>query len=290
MAEENQKLSRRSFLKLMGFLGGEVFLMGAGGMMYARQLEPTWVEISQVRLKLPRLGKAFDGVRLVQVSDIHMGGWMNTGHFSHVMDLALAQAPDLLALTGDFVEHQDEREVVANALDDLSTVFTTLGDVPRVGVLGNHDHRTSPGDIRKLMQKHHILDLTNGVHTLVRGAERLHIAGVDDMREGRPNLPQVMAALPEDGAAILLSHEPDFADESAATGRFDLQISGHSHGGQVVLPLIGPPLLPQGGRKYYTGLYQVGTMLQYTNRGVGLTGVSIRFNCRPEITVFTLEA
>jgi predicted MPP superfamily phosphohydrolase len=290
MTEENQKLSRRSFLKLMGILGGELFLMGAGGMLYTKQLEPAWVEISQVRLKLPRLGKAFEGFRLVQVSDIHMGGWMNTSHFSHVMNLALTQTPDLLALTGDFVERQHDPKVIANALDDLSAVFDTLGEVPWVGVLGNHDLRTVPGDIRKLMEKHQILDLTNGVHTIVRGDEPLHIAGVDDLREGDPDLPRVMAALPEDGAAILLSHEPDFADESALTGRFDLQISGHSHGGQVVFPIFGPPVLPEGGRKYYSGLYKVGTMLQYTNRGVGMISPSIRFNCRPEITVFTLEA
>ena len=290
MAEENQQLSRRSFLKLMGFLAGEFIFMGAGGLLYSKKLEPTWVEINQIRLKLPRLGKVFEGFRLVQVSDIHMGGWMNASQFSHVMNLALAQDADLLALTGDFVEFQHEHEVVAKALDDLSGVFDTLGDVPRVGVLGNHDLRTTPDDVRKLMEKHQILDLTNSVHTIVRGGERLHIAGVDDLREGHPDLPKVMAALPEDGAAILISHEPDFADESALTGRFDLQISGHSHGGQVVLPLIGPPVLPEGGRKYYSGLYKVGTMLQYTNRGVGMTSPNIRFNCRPEITVFTLEA
>jgi predicted MPP superfamily phosphohydrolase len=96
--------------------------------------------------------------------------------------------------------------------------------------------------------------------------------------------------LPAEGCAILLAHEPDCADDSAATGRFDLQISGHSHGGQVSLPLIGPPVLPYLAQKYPSGLYQVGQMFQYTNRGVGMTPPYVRLNCRPEITVFTLES
>jgi predicted MPP superfamily phosphohydrolase len=287
---ENPKLPRRSFLKIMGFLAGEIFLMGAGGMLYATQLEPGWVEITQVGVKLPRLGKALDGFRMVQVSDIHMGGWMDTDRFSYVMKLALAQQADLLALTGDFVIFRGMRQDITSEVNDLSEVFNMLGNVPRVGILGNHDIRTNPSEIRKMLKKYAILDLTNGVHTIVRGDDRLHIAGVDDILFGFPDLDKVVAALPKDGAAILLSHEPDFADESVKTGRFDLQISGHSHGGQVVPPIIGPYYLPRGGRKYYDGLYQVGSMLQYTNRGVGMVPPFIRINCRPEITVFTLQA
>jgi predicted MPP superfamily phosphohydrolase len=285
----NPKISRRSFLKIMGLLAGEAFFIGVGGMMYANQLEPSWVEITQVGLKLPRLGKAFKGFRLVQISDIHMGGWMDKKHFSYVMKLALNQGADLLALTGDFVDYQRDQKVVAGAISDLNEVFKTLGDIPRVGVLGNHDHHTAPDEIRTMMEKHQIMDLTNNVHTIVRGVEYLHIAGVDDMRRGKPDLNKVLTALPKDGSAILLSHEPDFADKSAQTGRFDLQISGHSHGGQVVFPFVEPPYLPPGGQKYYDGRYQVDTMLQYTNRGVGMVAPYIRFNCRPEITVFTLQ-
>jgi uncharacterized protein len=286
----NPKISRRSFLKIMGLMAGEVFLMGTGGLVYARELEPSWVEITQQKLKLPRLGKAFDGFRIVQVSDIHMGGWMNEARFSSVMKLALNQGADLLALTGDFVNYHRDPKVVAGAIENLSEVFNTLGNIARVGVLGNHDHHTAPDQIRTLMEKHQIIDLTYNVHTLERGGEQLHIAGVDDMLYGLPDLNKVVTSLPQEGSAILLSHEPDFADESAKTGRFDLQISGHSHGGQVVFPFAGPPYLPRGGQKYYAGLYQVGAMLQYTNRGVGMVAPYVRFNCRPEITVFTLRA
>ena len=116
------------------------------------------------------------------------------------------------------------------------------------------------------------------------------MGGVDDVWSGIARLDVVLEKLPEDGAAILLAHEPDFADASAATGRFDLQISGHTHGGQVVVPFYGAPILPYLGQRYPAGLYQVGDMLQYTNRGVGMARIPIRINCPPEITLFTLES
>jgi predicted MPP superfamily phosphohydrolase len=118
----------------------------------------------------------------------------------------------------------------------------------------------------------------------------LHIAGVDDVLENLADLKGVLRQLPEEGEAILLAHEPDFADISARSGRFSLQISGHTHGGQVVLPFIGPPILPPRGRKYPSGRYQINGMVQYTNRGVGTTTIEIRWNCPPEITVFNLQS
>jgi len=117
--------------------------------------------------------------------------------------------------------------------------------------------------------------LRNSIATLKRGSSELHIAGLDDVSQKMDRLDNIMESLPDHGAAILLAHEPDFADVSAATGRFDLQLSGHSHGGQIVLPFFGPPLLPELGQKYPSGLY--------------VTTINARFNCRPEITIFTLE-
>jgi len=132
--------------------------------------------------------------------------------------------------------------------------------------------------------------LNNSVYSLKRGNDFLHIAGVDDVAVGFDRMDVVESRLPEKGCAISLVHEPDYADISAKTGRFDLQLSGHSHGGQVVFPVIGPPILPRLARKYPTGLYKVKDMYQYTNRGLGMTPPYVRFNCRPEITVFTLES
>jgi predicted MPP superfamily phosphohydrolase len=112
---------------------------------------------------------------------------------------------------------------------------------------------------------------------------------VDDIWEGDVRLEEVIAQLDDHSAAILMAHEPDYADTSAAAGKFDLQLSGHTHGGQIAIPFLGPPILPYLGRKYHTGLYKVGDMFQYTNRGVGMARLPLRFNCRPEITVFVLN-
>jgi predicted MPP superfamily phosphohydrolase len=104
------------------------------------------------------------------------------------------------------------------------------------------------------------------------------------------DFPLLLSHLPPGAPAILLAHEPDLADESAASGRFMLQLSGHSHGGQVVLPLIGAPITPRLGRKYRAGLYRINGMQHYTNRGLGAAELHLRVNCPPEITVFELHS
>jgi predicted MPP superfamily phosphohydrolase len=135
-----------------------------------------------------------------------------------------------------------------------------------------------------------IIDLSNTVYSLDRAEASLHFGGVDDIKMGKDRLDMVLDQLPTDGAAILLAHEPDFADATVRTGRFDLQISGHSHGGQVIVPLIGPLVLPELGQKYPLGLYELDSMYQYTNRGVGMSEPAVRFNCRPVLTIFTFKS
>lgn len=108
--------------------------------------------------------------------------------------------------------------------------------------------------------------------------------------EGRDQLGAVLDGLPGGGAAILLAHEPDFADVSAATGRFDLQLSGHTHGGQVGIPILRRPILPAFSQRYVSGLHRVGGMTLYVNRGLGFVHLRLRFLCRPEITVLTLRS
>jgi hypothetical protein len=157
------------------------------------------------------------------------------------------------------------------------------------GVLGNHDYWADVRGVRRIIEAGGVRELANDAMTIQRGDASLHIAGVDDIWENRHRLERVLDRLPNEGAAVLLAHEPDFADESAATGRFDLQLSGHTHGGQCVTPWGSMPLLPDLGRKYPSGLYRVGEMWQYTNRGLGMVWApQVRFNCRPEITIVTL--
>jgi len=159
-----------------------------------------------------------------------------------------------------------------------------------VAVLGNHDYLTGVELVRRCIREAGITELVNSVLTLRRGDASLHVAGIDDVMEGRSRLDLVLHDLPDSGAAILLAHEPDFADVSAATGRFDLQLSGHSHGGQVRVPFLMLLALPPFSQRYTSGLYEVGGMIQYTNRGLGFVNLRLRFLCRPEITVLTLRS
>ena len=280
------KVTRRGMLKLAVRSGIGIMGLNLGSLAWARTIEPDWVDVNHIRLRLPRLGAAFHGFRVVQISDIHIDDWMTRSRLSHIVRLVNQQNPDLVAITGDFVTHYPRKYV-----DALTDCFSKL--TPRhaaAAVLGNHDHWTNATLMRQMIRKSGMIDLNNAVHTLRRGKDVLHIAGVDDPWMRKARLDEVLPQLKAPGAAILLAHEPDFADDYAKYGVFDLQLSGHSHGGQVTLPGVGPLVLPPKGLKYHTGRYQVQDMTLYTNRGVGMVRPYVRFNCRPEIAVFTLEA
>ena len=275
--------------------GAAVAGAGIGGLRYVTSVEPANVEVKEVRLTLPHLTPAFNGLRLVQISDIHLGGWMNRQRLDRVVQLALDQPADVYLLTGDYLIGYGWSPERAALLDEMAESLTPLSQAaPVLGILGNHDVRSSARAVRDMFTRAGVVDLSNTVYTLRRSApsgeaEQFHIAGVDDYYTGKARLKRVLRRLPETGGAILLAHEPDYADISAATGRFDLQVSGHTHGGQIVLPGGAPFALPRYGRKYPSGLYRVGEMWQYTNRGVGMGRFAVRFNCRPEISVFVLE-
>jgi predicted MPP superfamily phosphohydrolase len=285
------RFTRRDFLKLMGVVALDFFLLAIGGVGYGYLMEPNWFKVETIRLKLPRLSRKFSGLRIAQISDIHMGGWMNLERLQRVADLVIEEKPDMLLITGDFVIGHSAADISQQSVQDLITGLSRLvTSFPTFAVLGNHDYWTDVETVRHILSSSGITELTNTVFTLQRENESLHLCGVDDIWDGDARLDDVIAQLSDDGSAILLAHEPDFADTSAATERFDLQLSGHTHGGQVVLPFIGPPILPYLGRKYPSGLYKVGEMLQYTNRGIGMARLPIRINCPPEITVFILES
>ena len=282
---------QREFLKALwvGFV--ELIFQAINRIGHSTFGEPKEFKVETVQIALKRLSPMFSGFRIVQISDIHMGGWMNPERLQLVAELVIAQKPDVLLITGDFLKGSSFTEAAKQGIKDLTKVLRPLAAaIPSFAVLGNHDYHTNPDAIRKMLRLCKITDLTNAVFTVTRDGGSLHLCGVDDVRHGDVRLNDVLAQLGENSAAILLAHEPDFADISAATGKFDLQISGHTHGGQIVVPFYGPPVLPLSGRKYPSGLYKVGDMFQYTNRGVGTDRLAIRINCPPEITIFELKS
>lgn len=254
--------------------------------IYAAKIEPNWIEVVPIELAIPHLSPAFDGFKLVQISDIHISRFMTSERMDKIIRLVNQQQADAIVITGDIITKHtyfDVEELVAQ-LSKLVSKDCTLA------VLGNHDHwRNETALLKDALVQSKVTNLDNQVYILERGTEKLTFAGIDDPYVGKPNLKQVIRQLPDDSAAILLVHEPDYIDRSAKTQKFALQLSGHSHGGQIRIPFFGPVVLPPGGKKYFVGLNQVDNTIEYTNRGLGMTGIPFRFNSRPEITVFTLK-
>ncbi len=275
------KPTRRQFLKT-----SLAAAAGIGGLGFMVMAQPEQLEIKPVELTLPRLPAAFDGYKVIQLSGIHMGFGITDDELQAVVAIVNTHQPDLIALTGDYVT-LGQAEPVADVLIRLLGQLRAKDQV--VGVLGNHDRHANAEQTQEILRRANVIELSNDVLTLERDGALFNVSGVDSAWYGFDRLDAVLDKLPHEGGSILLMHEPDFADSSGPTGRFDLQISGHSHGGQIVLS-NGPIVLPHLGKKYHTGQYQVGGMIQYTNRGVGTTPPPIRINCPPEVTMFTLRS
>jgi predicted MPP superfamily phosphohydrolase len=268
-------------------VAGASSLLGVCGLLYAREVETRRVEVNPVTLTLPRLAPEFDGYRLVQIGDLHLDDWTKPERLRVITEKVNEQRADLVVITGDFASYSAEQLDAQRLIEALRALRARDGCV---AILGNHDYLTDVKLVRRCIREGGVRELINDVRTLKRGDAALHVAGIDDVMEGRSRLDLVLEKLPESGAAILLAHEPDFADVSAATGRFDLQLSGHSHGGQIGVPLLRRLVLPPFSQRYIRGLYEVGGMILYTNRGLGFVHLRLRFLCRPEITVFTLRS
>ncbi len=283
--QEQMHISRRDFLKIGGLAAAATGVSVIGGAAYARKVEPDWVRVEQVSVPMAGLEPALSGFRILQLSDIHMDGrWMTFERLADWVDIANGLHPDLIVISGDFVTDTIPVDIkkYAQGLMRLQAPHGILA------ILGNHDYRSDAEKTRRILRQSEIRELSNLVATVQREGASLHIAGVDDVLAGMDKFENTLDQIPAGGPAILLVHEPDFADVGATAGRFGLQISGHSHGGQVIIPGVGPFVLPPLGRKYPLGLHRVGNMLQYTNRGLGMVEPYVRFFCPPEITIFTL--
>ncbi|MGZ7108130.1 MAG: metallophosphoesterase [Methanobacterium sp.] len=247
---------------------------------------PSSFEIVPVDIDIPDLDPVFHDFKLVHITDIHLGQWISIERLKGVIELVNGQNPDVVAITGDFVSY-----AIDHLLNDLTNCLSILKpNYASIAVLGNHDHWMGSDKIRKSLKDSGVIDVSNDVYTLKEDEAHLNFAGVDSVMLGKDRLDMVMDKLPQSGPAILLAHEPDFADISSTTGRFSLQLSGHSHGGQFLIPGIGTFIRGSQFLKYPAGRYDVGNMIQYTNRGLGTNIFWIRINCAPEITVFNLKS
>lgn len=282
------KLSRRSFLKktISGF--AQLAVLSVGGYSYARYAEPRWLHTTHLTLTLKRLPPAFSGMRIVQFSDVHLGFHYSAEQLAQLVDIIQSHNPDLICFTGDLYDYVVLEDSPA-VIQALSRLKAPLG---KGAVLGNHDYYgKEPKKITKILSDGGFQVLNNQSIALNRGKDYVWLSGVEDMWNGQPDIKKALKSVPPNDCVLLLSHCPDFAD-IALEYPIDLQLSGHSHGGQVRLPFYGHIVTPQYAKKYVDGLYTLGDgkLQVYTNRGIGVSQYPVRFYCRPELTVITLNS
>jgi len=257
-------------------------------------IEPNHPVLTTIDLPLPHLSDAWDGFRIAQLSDFHFDPHFSVVPLRKAVETLNQLKPDLIVLTGDFVtvpafSKAGQAKRSAANIEPCSELLAQLhAPAGLLACLGNHDLGTDPVRITRTLHSRGIEMLRNASLPLQREASRLWLCGVDDVLEGHADLDLTLRGIPADEPVILLAHEPDFALE-ASRRRVDLQLSGHSHGGQVRIPFLGAPYLPELGRKFPKGLYKIGPLTLYTNVGIGTIRIPVRFDCPPEITLFTLR-
>ena len=254
--------------------------LGLASMAYMVLVEPARPILERVTLRLPALPAELDGLRVGQISDCHLGMPHSPRNLAWAVEQMRRERPDLLALTGDFVSRRAAILEIPTLLRGLSAPLGVYA------VPGNHDYWEGIGDVYAALALIGIPLLINEHRRLRRDGADLWLVGLDDPWDGRPDFNVALHGIPRDACTLLLAHSPDIADEAARRG-ISVQISGHTHGGQLRLPLLGPFALPRHGWRYAIGRYDVRGMALYVSRG--LSGKPLRLLCRPEATIFTLR-
>jgi predicted MPP superfamily phosphohydrolase len=280
---------RRHFLERAATVAASApFVAGAYGLLYGRLN----LETTQQPIHLPRLPKAFDGFRIAQLSDIHIGPFMPADEIRKYVAIANALKADLTVLTGDFVTFDpNTQQAAVEALSGLRAPYGVYG------CLGNHDAWASVEDSITELFRRAGIRILRGEHTPITShGESINLIGVDFQSKRRfgpsPAVAHLLANIEpfvsKDHVNILLSHNPDTFDRAAELG-IDLSLAGHTHGGQVALEFISPQWAPSRlVTPYVAGLFQKSGGQLYVNRGIGTIFVPVRLGAPPEITIYHL--
>ena len=273
-------LSRRGFLKVGGITLASLTAIAGGLILVDESLDPV---VERISIPIKGLHPALEGFTIVQMTDIHLRPYTQPNLVRRAVAIANQLQPDLIALTGDFVWRDREAAFeIAPLLAKLNARYGVYS------VMGNHDYWLDIHALQAAFDASHLPVLYNAGLSVGVGKAVLYLAGMDDGWSGHPDLKLALDQAPIGAPVILLLHEPDLADETLKDPRISLQLSGHTHGGQVLIPGKPPFFHPYLGKKYWSGLYKVNTSWLYTNRGLGVISVPLRINCPPEITQLTL--
>jgi predicted MPP superfamily phosphohydrolase len=267
---------------------------GWAQLSYALTIEPTWLELNHIEVAIPDWPTRLAGLRVVHLSDLHCSKTVSPAYLSQSIALAQQQSGHLIAVTGDFIhsgfEHIDE---VARLVGQLRAPLGVYA------VLGNHDYsvRYAFGRRRwkhlhlamtEALVHHGVRVLNNETLLLAEHEARLYLTGVGDLWSQDCDPDKALAGLDPAIPRVVMAHNP-CTIELLGSHRCDLMLSGHTHGGQVSLPRLGPIGLGRQGRRYAAGLYPLRQGHLYVNKGIGFGSVPIRYNVRPEVAVLTLQ-
>jgi predicted MPP superfamily phosphohydrolase len=253
---------------------------GAAALGHMLLGEPARPILERVTLRVPALPPALDGLRIGHLTDSHLGFRYSEANLAWGIAQMQRERPDLIVFTGDIVTHHWAIPDVPRLLRGLEAPLGVYA------VPGNHDHWEGLADLHAALTLANIPLLLNEHRHLSWNGGDLWLIGIDDVWDGRPSLRQALRGVPAHGFKLLLSHAPDIA-ESAAHAGIHVQLSGHTHGGHLRLPLLGPFTLPRYGKRYVIGEYQVDGLTLYVSRGLG--GAPLRLLCPPEATIITLR-
>lgn len=285
-----KKLSRRIFLKQIGAISFTGLLTTTLGYMYARYMEPRQLAIQKHIITHPLIPKGFNGTKIVQFSDTHLGFYYSLNQLNDLVTEINYHSPDIVIFTGDLIDNPKQYKQPEHIMNILKKIDAPLG---KLAIYGNHDHGGYGTDMyRNIMENAGFQILQNDVRIIkLLDKSEIILAGLDDCILGKPSFDTLSKQMKHDCYTILLAHEPDVAVK-AAQYHYHLQISGHTHGGQIKLPFFGPLYTPPLGKKFIEGFYEVNNkkMMLYVNRGLGSTRLPLRFLSKPELTIFTLRS
>ena len=280
--------TRRNFLRLAAAAGAAAIAADS------TLVEPNRPRVVRQEIALRRWPAQMEGFTIALLSDFHYDPYFSEHPLHAAISLVNNLHPNLIAFAGDFVsvpvfESEEKDQNAALAAEPCAQLLRQMRAPHGLwAILGNHDFYTNPDVVRSALTSQGIRVLTNQSAAIEANGARVWLSGVNDVLGGTPDLNATLQQVPGNEATILLAHEPDYADY-VARHPVDLQLSGHSHGGQVRIPLLGPLYLPTLARKYVWGRYRIGDLTLYTNPGLGTVGLPIRWNCPPEITLLTLR-
>ncbi|MGH9497010.1 MAG: metallophosphoesterase [Candidatus Sulfotelmatobacter sp.] len=278
-------ISRRRFFRLA--VAGGAAALAADGVL----IEPNRLQVVRKEIALRRWPSNMDGFTIALLSDFHYDSHFSIHPIRSSVEIVNNLRPDLIALGGDFVSlpWTGNPEKGASLADPCAQLLRKLqAPYGLWAVLGNHDAFTDPDHVTSALQGVGIKVLANQSSPIEKNGGRFWLGGVDDVLGKTADIDATLHDVPGGEATVMLVHEPDYADR-VARHPVDLQLSGHTHAGQVRLPFLPPLYLPDLAKKYVWGLYRIGDLTLYTSAGIGTVDIPVRFNCPPEITLLTLR-